>query len=50
MKYETQGRDVGELENMPHGGFCEEVVVSCTGELGTSWIDLMMASSFSDVM
>ena len=52
VKYETQGRDVGELENTPNGGFGEVdiVVVSCLGDLGTSWIDLMMASSFSDVM
>ena len=51
MKYDTQGRDVGELEKNPHGGFVEEPAApSCKGELGASWMDLMIAISFSDVM
>ena len=50
MKYDSQGKDVGELEKTPHGGFGEAPAPSCIGELGASWMDLMMASSFSDVM
>ena len=41
---------MGELENIPQGGFGEDILSSCMGELGTSWIDLMMDRSFSDVM
>ena len=41
---------MGEWENIPQGGFVEDIFSSCVGELGTSWIDFIMARSFSDVM